>query len=509
MNTLAIEATQRDPLSVSCDLLVVDWVQGAKRPLGAALILDKALDGALTQLIESRAFQGKLGERLVFPTFGKLKARHIAVIGVGKKESVDADALRRLGGFVVRTAREHKASSIVIAPSSVMSDKLDARTATQALVEGTRLSAYHFHAFKGLQHKKEDPTHQLKRLQVIASDGRMLKAMQEGIERGQILAEATILARDLVNTPSSDMTPQQLADQAMKLAVKGSGITCKVLDQKTMERLGMRAALAVARGSMHPPVGVHLIYRPKQSKKSIAVVGKAVTFDSGGLSIKPADGMMTMKIDMAGAAAVVGLFKALAVLKPNVTVHGIFLAVENMPSGSAYRPGDIVAAMDGTTIEVLNTDAEGRVTLADALTYATQQKPDLIVDLATLTGACVSALGEDIAGLFSNNEGLSQRLLTASVETGESLWRLPLHKPYIPQIRSKIADIKNIGTGGSGGGAITAALFLHTFVNDIPWAHLDIAGPSYAERETRPDQPYGASGYGVRLLMRFVQALGK
>jgi leucyl aminopeptidase len=218
--------------------------------------------------------------------------------------------------------------------------------------------------------------------------------------------------------------------------------------------------------------------------------------------------METMKIDMAGAASVVGLFKALASLKPNVTVHGIFLAVENMPSGSAYRPGDVVAAMDGTTIEILNTDAEGRVTLADALCYARKQKPDVIVDLATLTGACVTALGEDIAGLLTPNDGLAQKLLDAAKETGEPLWRLPLHEPYAKLISSKIADIKNVG-GGHGGGAITAALFLKTFADGVPWAHIDIAGPSYTEKEIQPDQSVGATGYGVRLLMRFLQSIAK
>jgi leucyl aminopeptidase len=251
---------------------------------------------------------------------------------------------------------------------------------------------------------------------------------------------------------------------------------------------------------------VHLIYKPRGAKKKVCIVGKAVTFDSGGLSIKPADGMMTMKIDMAGAAAVLGLFKAIGETKPNVEVHGIFLAVENMPGGNAYRPGDVVQVMDGTTIEVLNTDAEGRLTLADALSYASTLQPDIIIDLATLTGACVVALGEEIAGLMTTDKKMSERLFTASRESGEPLWELPLYEPYMEHVKSKIADLKNIGSRGQAG-AISAGMFLRPFVGKIPWAHLDIAGPSYTERETRPDQPYGASGYGVRLLMRFLQKL--
>ncbi|MDP3793619.1 MAG: leucyl aminopeptidase, partial [Candidatus Uhrbacteria bacterium] len=307
-----------------------------------------------------------------------------------------------------------------------------------------------------------------------------------------------------VNTPSMEMTPKKLAEVAQSLAKRGSGISIKILDAAKMEKLGMRAALAVGKGSQHAPVGMHLIYRPKgKIKKKIAVIGKAVTFDSGGLSLKPADGMMTMKCDMAGAAAVIGLFQALPDLAPNVEVHGIFLAVENMPSGTAYRPGDVVKAMNGTMIEVLNTDAEGRVTLADALSYAATLKPDVMIDLATLTGACVVALGEDISGLMSNDRKLAERLLLAAKQSGEGLWELPLFEPYQELIKSKVGDIKNIG--GRSAGAITAGLFLSHFVNKIPWAHLDIAGPAYIEKETRPDVPYGGSGSGVRLLARYLQ----
>mgnify|MGYP000207976890 CR=1 FL=1 len=245
--------------------------------------------------------------------------------------------------------------------------------------------------------------------------------------------------------------------------------------------------------------------RAKKTKKRIALVGKAVTFDSGGLSIKTGDGMMTMKMDMAGAASVLGVFQALPSLDLDIEVHGIFLAVENMPSGKADRPGDVVKAMNGTTIEVLNTDAEGRVTLADALSYAMTLEPDAIIDLATLTGACVVALGEEVSGLLSSDQKLSDRLLAAAKEAGEGLWPLPLYEPYQELIKSKVADIKNIG--GRAAGAITAALFLQHFVGKTPWAHLDIAGPAYAEKETRSDTPFGGTGHGVRTLLRYLQNL--
>lgn len=500
-----IEALQADPFSQPSDILFISVAQDARRLSGTAAVLDKALGGAITEAIVSKRFEGKSEQQLVFPTYGKIRPRHVVVLGSGKR-GMKMDALRQLGGRMAQMARELCASTATAVWPVARST--EARVAAQAIAEGVWLGGYRFHAYRGTQHKKEAKVRELKKLLIIDGDAKALRAASEGIRKARILSEATNLARDLVNTPSGDMTPAHLVEVAQSLAGHGSGITCRILDKTAMERLGMRAALAVARGSMHPPAGVHLRYTARGAKKTIALVGKAVTFDSGGLSLKPADGMKTMKIDMAGAAAVLGLFKVLAEMKSNVNVHGIFLAVENMPSGSAYRPGDIVTAMDGTTIEVLNTDAEGRITLADALIYAGRQKPDMIVDLATLTGACVSALGEEMAGLLTKHEGLAHKLLAAAEETGEPVWRLPLFEGYLPQIRSKIADLKNIG-GGHGAGAITAALFLKYFVGQIPWAHLDIAGPAYIEQESRPDQPYGASGYGVRLLQAFLEKIGK
>jgi len=298
-----------------------------------------------------------------------------------------------------------------------------------------------------------------------------------------------------------------MAEIAKDLAAESKEVSVKFLDKERMTRLKMNAALAVARGSQHEPVGVHLTYKPKGTpKKRIALVGKAVTFDSGGLSIKPADGMISMKMDMGGAAAVLGLFKALPSLAPDVEVHGIFLAVENMPSGSAYRPGDVIRAMNGTTIEVLNTDAEGRVVLADALSYAATFEPDVIIDLATLTGACIVALGEEIAGVMGNDRRLIEKLIASGETAGDPLWELPMPASYEDHVKSRIADIKNLGAKGQAG-AIAGAMFLKHFIPaKTPWAHLDIAGPAYAEREFRPDQPQGGTGFGVRLLARYLQA---
>ncbi len=489
---MIIELKRQDILAETVDLLVLFVFEHHVRLQGQAVLVDKALDGAISQLLEQDAFEGKFGQTLTCTTLGRLKARKIAMMGIGEKKSFDADAIRKIGAHIVKLAESERVSSIV---TSLPGD-------AQAFAEGLLLSAYRFHRFHGTQRKKDTPPKELTRVVICETDRRVMKLAEERIARAHILAAATNYARDLVNTPSSHMTPQHLADEAKKLITRN--VSVKIMDKKEMERKKMNAALAVARGSMHSPVGVHLIYRPRGAKKKIVIVGKAVTFDSGGLSLKPADSMMTMKCDMGGAAAVLGLFKALGDLKIPVEVHGIFLAVENMPGGSAYRPGDVVTAMDGTTIEILNTDAEGRVTLADALSYAKTLQPDAIIDLATLTGACVVALGEDIAAVLSSNEKLTQKLLAASREVGEPLWELPLYAPYADHVKSKIADLKNIGARGQAG-TISAALFLKPFVGDIPWAHLDIAGPAYTEKESRPDQPYGASGFGVRLLARYLE----
>ncbi len=501
-----IRVSQTELLSQTCDLLVIGVPQSTVRLTGHTASVDKVLGGVLSELMTSRSFDGKLGKYLLFPSFGKVKAREIALVGLGSKDTFDVDALRKIGGLLIKIAREHHTATIAMPFLGHDMKKGNHRAGAQAFTEGVLLGGYRFDACRGIQHVKKHQPLEVSTLSIIETDKKIVGMIEDGIKTGHALAEATNFARELVNTPSADMTPAHLVAAAKKLAVRGSSITCTILSQTDMEKLGMRAALAVARGSVHPPFGIHLSYRPRKAKKCVALVGKAVTFDSGGLSLKPADGMMTMKIDMAGAASVLGAFKALSSIKPNVEVHGVCLAVENMPSGNAYRPGDVVTAMDGTTIEILNTDAEGRVTLADALTYAQRVKPDVIIDLATLTGACVSALGEQIAGLMSNNDRLAEKLRQVSEETGELLWRLPLFEGYASMIRSKIADIKNI-TSERWGGALTAGLFLRTFVNKIPWAHLDIAGPSYTEKETRPDQPYGASGYGVRLLIKFLEEM--
>lgn len=470
---------------------------------------------ALLRYARSRSFAGKSGERVIIPTLEACAPSVVMLVGTGVLDAQDPDVARRLGGTIARIMREQRWTAVDVAVDAFA---FYGEEMLVAFIEGLLLGADRFFVYKSKgadhgQEMKEVSLGSCRLMHVLPHVKKSAPSLDRAIARATMFTAATCFARRLINIPSGDMTPRDLAREARALHDPKYGIRCELLTPKMMEKLGMRPTLAVARGSVHPPVGIHLTYAPvkrssRQSLKTVALVGKAVTFDSGGLSLKPADAMMTMKIDMAGAASVLGVFHALAALQPQLKVHGICLAVENMPGGSAYRPGDVVAAMNGTTIEVLNTDAEGRLTLADALVYAARQKPDAIIDLATLTGACVSALGEDVAGLFTEDASLAEKLLRLGTLTGEPLWLLPLHAPYADLIRSKIADIKNVG-GKTGGGAITAALFLKRFVGAIPWAHLDIAGPSYTERETRPDQPYGATGYGVRILLRFLEELAR
>ncbi|MDO8584084.1 MAG: leucyl aminopeptidase [bacterium] len=502
---MQIHIKQQSLLDEACDLVVISRYKDDRQWSAQAKALDAAMGGKLLATIEQDGFQGKFGEWVVLPTLGVLKPRRIAFLGLGAKSKFFVDDLRKLGGGLIRRARDSKAKSLCLSVPG--RGELDGGLAelSQAFCEGLLLSAYRFHAYKGKM-AEELERHEVETVTLIAEKKPEVVAMQKGVSMAVLLADATMYARDLVNTPSAELTPHQLAEEAKSVA-KGAGISIKLFQKADMEAMGMHATLAIARGSHHAPVGGHLIYKPKgKTKKKIVLVGKAVTFDSGGLSLKSAEGMATMKSDMAGAAAVIALFKILPALKPNLEIHGIFLGVENMPSGNACRPGDVVKAMNGTTIEILNTDAEGRVTLADALSYAATLEPDAIIDLATLTGACLVALGEDMAGLLSNDRRLAEKMKTAAHESGEPVWELPLYHPYDEMVHSKVADLKN--TGGRVGSVITAALFLSHFVNKMPWLHLDIAGPSYVEREGRADLPAGGTGYGVRLLARYLQAVG-
>ncbi|MGH2684338.1 MAG: leucyl aminopeptidase, partial [Actinomycetota bacterium] len=375
---------------------------------------------------------------------------------------------------------------------SAVPEGLDRGRAAQAIVEGAALASYRFDRYKS------DPTpHNLERVVLVGTGG---KKVQDGIDRASRIADAVAFARDLINEPGGTLTPKALAEAAVEVAERES-LGCSILDESDMTEQGLGGILGVNRGSAEPPRLIQLSYEPEKPRATVALVGKGITFDSGGLSIKPADGMMTMKTDMSGGAAVLAVMSVISQIAPRVRVLGYVPATDNMTGGDATRPGDVLKIRNGTTVEVLNTDAEGRLVLADALSLAAEQQPDAIIDLATLTGACKVALGDHIAGLMGNHDGLLEQLEAASDRSGERVWRLPLPRDYRKQIDSEIADIKN--TGGRSAGALTAGLFLEEFVDGRPWAHLDIAGPARSE-DDREELVKGGTGFGVRLVLELL-----
>ncbi len=485
-----------NPLKLAADFLVIGVFEGAESGPSIASA-DAALGGHLKTHIKEEEFKATEGAQIVLHTHGKITARKIALIGLGKPAAFDEERLRRASGRSFRAAVVSKAKRVVL---QLPFEKAGGTNQLQTLLEGLLLASYDFSRYKKTEGKRAIET------ATIVSRSAIPSSKTQAAEwRARAYAEASMFARDLVNTPALDMTPKHLVEEATRTAIiSKKRVRMKVYGREDLLKMGCGGILAVAQGSQHEPYLLHLTYRPvKKSKKRIVLVGKGVTFDSGGLSLKPAEGMMDMKIDMAGAAAVLAVFKALPQLMPAVEVHGITALVENMPSGTAIRPGDIVRTMSGKTIEILNTDAEGRVTLADSLYYGSKLKPDFMIDLATLTGACMAALGHDYAGLMSTSPKLTQRLMEASNASGEPLWELPLPEDYVETVKSKHADLKNI-TGGRYGGAITAGLFLKEFVGETPWAHLDIAGPAYNERDYPDYRAWGASGFGARLLLEFL-----
>ncbi len=489
-----------EPLtSITADAIVVGVYADDKKLREPAARVDQAIGGALRAVLEAEKFQGKVSHVTHLHVNGTRPARRIVVVGLGRRAETSAETVRRAASAGLRRARDLGARSVAI---EVLGDRVPARQRAQSVVEGAILGTYAFDRYK-----REKVDKVVETLRVVEPDGRQRREAAEGVRRGQVFAEATWFARDLVNAPANDVHPTHLAEAAGEIARAG-GLTLEVLDRAQCRKLGMGAFLGVAAGSEQPPKFIHLSWTPAgRSRKRVAIIGKGVTFDSGGLDLKTPEGMLRMKDDMSGAAAVLGIMRALPALKPGVEVHGLIAATENMPSGAAIRPGDILRAMNGTTIEIGNTDAEGRLTLADAICYAVQKvNADEIVDMATLTGACVVALGPLCSGLFSNNDALADRLLAAADGAGERVWRLPLIDEYREHLKSDVADLNNVGP--RGGGAITAGLFLKEFAGERPWAHLDIAGPAFLEKDT-PLAPKGGTGCAVRTILGYLTDSGR
>ncbi|WP_457639870.1 leucyl aminopeptidase [Persephonella sp.] len=458
--------------------------------------LDRITEGAVSQLKKELKFDGSEGKVLVVPTFGKGKTDFVVLIGAGSKKDFVLDKARRLGATAVRKMKELKVDRFLIDGES-LAVKDSQPDVAQALTEGVILGNYRFDKYLSKKDKFK-----VKEVQIRVSR-RFKNEAEKSSNTGKILARAQNFTRDLVNEPGNVINPQKLAEIAEELA-KQYGFEVKIYDEEEIEKMGMNAYLAVARGSANPPRFIHITYRPKKSEKEVVLIGKGLTFDSGGLNIKPGDYMRWMKADKSGACAVLGIFKAIGELKPEgIVVHGIIAAAENMPDGKAYRPDDIIKAKNGVTIEIGNTDAEGRLTLADALSYASELKPDVIIDMATLTGACVVALGEYTAGVMGNNQRLIDEILDISEKTGEWMWQLPFNDMLREHIKAPHADVYNIGTTRYGG-AITAGLFLEKFVDKkIPWVHIDIAGPAHNTRGWYY-HPKGGTGFPVRTITTFL-----
>ena len=481
------------------DAVVVGVYADDKKLREPAARVNEASGRAVADVLEAEKFQAKAGTVTHLHANGRLPARRVVVVGLGKRADTTPETVRRAAAAGLRRARDLGARTVAI---ELLGDRLPARARAQSVVEGAILGTYTFDRYK-----REKNDKQVQSLQVVEPDGRQRREAVEGARRGEVFAQATWLARDLINAPANEVNPAHLAKVALDLA-KETGLGVQVFDRADCRKMGMGAFLGVAAGSEQPPKFIHLTYTPKgRSRRRVAVIGKGITFDSGGLDLKTAEGMLRMKDDMSGAAAVLGVMKALPQLTPSVEVHGLIAATENMPSGTATRPGDILRAMNGTTIEIGNTDAEGRLTLADAICYASQKVgADEIVDMATLTGACVVALGPLCSGLFANDQALANRLLAAAATAGERMWQMPLIDEYRENLKSDVADLNNVGP--RGGGAITAGLFLKEFAGDKPWAHLDIAGPAFLEKDT-PLAPKGASGYAVRTLLTYLTEAGR
>ncbi|MGH9940530.1 MAG: leucyl aminopeptidase [Blastocatellia bacterium] len=489
---MEVKADSRQFHEIECDALAVAVFEGEKPEDGALAEINKRSNGLIASLIETREFTGKSGESAYVHNPGEMKARRLLLVGAGKKEEVTTDGIRKIAGMAARTLRGKKARSFALLRRS----QLPIGESAQAATEGALISLFDPDKY----HTSDKMENQLETM-ILVAPGADPDDVQRAIERGRIIAEATNFAREVINEPANVMTPTELARRAGEVA-KDYGLEIDVLDEARMKDLGMGAFLGVAQGSAEPAKIIVLTYSPKtESAETIAIVGKGVTFDTGGISIKPSDGMEKMKYDMAGGATTIGAMRAIAQLKPPVKVIGIVPTTENMPGGRAQRPGDVVRAMSGKTIEVINTDAEGRLILADAVAYARKLGATKIVDLATLTGAVSVALGDVYVALLGTDQSWVDQVLAAGKKAGEKIWQLPLDKDYREQIKSEIADIKNVG--GRKAGTITGAYFIREFVEDTPWAHLDIAGAAWNENG-KPHLAVGPTGVCLRTLVNLV-----
>jgi leucyl aminopeptidase len=481
------------------DALAVAVFKDEKTSGGILKDLDKLTGGLIASVIKTEEFKGEAGETvyLRFEAKGKTKASRLLLIGVGDRVDYQMSNVAILAGAATRQLLKYNVKSFALAP------RIDGDAADIAVnaAQGVVTSQFELDKYK-TQEKKDKKIDSF----VLFVEGAKNKDLKDGLERGEIIGDSMNFTRDLANEPPNILHPTEMANRAQKMA-KECGLKCEILDEAKMEKLGMGSLLSVSIGSEQPAKMIVLKYEPKKStgKKGemLALVGKGITFDTGGISIKPAEGMDAMKYDMSGGATVLGTMRAIGLLKPTVPVLGIVAAVENMPDGKATRPSDVVTAMNGKTVEILNTDAEGRLVLADAVAYAEQNGATKIVDMATLTGAVIIALGDLNTAVLGNDQELVDEIIACGKEMGENFWQLPIGKEYSKAIKSDIADIKNIG-GGRKAGTIIGAVFIQEFIKDAKWAHLDIAGTAWSD-DAKPHRAKGPTAVAVRTLLKLVE----
>jgi leucyl aminopeptidase len=492
---LKIETVTGPTSGVVCDALIFFIFDEAIVAANEWQDIDKALNGRLSLTVAERPGCGKFGVTTIHDAGGMIGAKRIVLTGLGKREDYTAEKLRSGAGIAVRAAMQYRTRILAaVLPGGLANMALSA--VSRAITEGSILGSYKFLVYKS----EPDPATRPELLYLLAGGGAdVVAGIQAGIHIGSVVAEAVNLTRDMVNQPANHMTPAHMALQAEEIASR-YGLEITVLERDQMSELAMSSFLAVAQGSEQPPKMIIIKYQgcPTDSRL-LALVGKGITFDSGGISLKPSEGLQEMKDDMAGGAAVLGAVQAIAALRLPVNILAVVPCTENMPSGAALKPGDVITSMAGKTIEIISSDAEGRLILADAVTYAIQLGASHVVDLATLTGACVVALGHVASAVMSNDAAFKRRILEAAAESGEKMWELPLFDEYKEQIKSDIADIKN--TGGRPGGAITAGLFIAEFAAKTPWIHVDIAGTATCDKESGYNT-LGGSGTGVRTLVQ-------
>lgn len=487
---MIVKIENKSILDVDSDVIIVNLFEGVKNPKGVTGVVDKAFNGIISDyVIKKENFEGKYGEVYKLPIVENGKKIYIA--GLGKQEEFTYTKIRNLTAKIVRNMSGNAKKVVSILHGAGVTGLCPERCA-QMITEGAISGTYSFDKYKAV--KKENV---IEEFIIAETDEEKFKAAEQGVKKGIVTAEAVNTARDLINESSQYLYPETLAE----FAVKNSGVKTTVYNKEEIKKMGMNAFLAVGQGSVHEPKLIHMEYKCENPKKKIAIVGKGITFDAGGLDLKPAASMLTMRDDMSGAAAVICTMKAISILKPDVEVHAIVAACENMPSGSAYKPGDVITAKTGRTIEIDNTDAEGRVTLADALAYAEETGVDEIIDIATLTGACMVALGTVASGIMGNNDEKVKEFIKVAEKAGERFWQMPMYEEYGDVLKSDIADTKN--TGGRMGGTSAAGIFLSKFIKNTPWIHLDIAGTAFLDKENA-EGIKGATAIGVRSLIKYI-----